>query len=86
MNYDRTVSGMTEEQPAIKDDLHESIAEAVQRVWGYDELRPMQLKAIRAGVEGRDALTVLPTGGGKSLCYQVPPLRIEMEASWNGTR
>ena len=48
--------------------------DAVQRVWGYDALRPMQEKAIAAGVDGRDALVVLPTGGGKSLCYQVPPL------------
>ena len=48
--------------------------EAVRRVWGYDALRPMQSKAIAAGIEGRDALVVLPTGGGKSLCYQTPPL------------
>lgn len=50
------------------------IIEAVSRVWGYDVLRPMQSAAIAAGVEARDCLTVLPTGGGKSLCYQVPPL------------
>ncbi|MEX0876467.1 MAG: ATP-dependent DNA helicase RecQ [Phycisphaerales bacterium] len=50
------------------------ITEAVERVWGFDTLRPMQLRAIRAAIEGRDCLTVLPTGGGKSLCYQVPPL------------
>jgi ATP-dependent DNA helicase RecQ len=50
------------------------IQDAVARVWGYDALRPMQAAAIAAGVEGRDCLTVLPTGGGKSLCYQVPPL------------
>ncbi len=50
------------------------ILDAVRRVWGFDTLRPMQSAAIAAGVEGRDCLTVLPTGGGKSLCYQVPPL------------
>ncbi len=50
------------------------IQDAVRRVWGFDELRPMQSAAIAAGVEGRDCLTVLPTGGGKSLCYQAPPL------------
>ncbi len=47
---------------------------AVRRVWGYDSLRPMQRSAIDAAIEHRDCLTVLPTGGGKSLCYQVPPL------------
>jgi len=46
----------------------------VERVWGYTALRPLQTEAIRLGIEGRDGLTVLPTGGGKSLCYQVPPL------------
>ncbi|MEC9372993.1 MAG: ATP-dependent DNA helicase RecQ, partial [Planctomycetota bacterium] len=50
------------------------VLEAVSRVWGYESLRPLQSRAIAAGIESRDALTVLPTGGGKSLCYQVPPL------------
>ncbi len=54
--------------------VDERVSDAVRRVWGYDELRPLQAASIAAGVEGRDALTVLPTGGGKSLCYQVPPL------------
>jgi ATP-dependent DNA helicase RecQ len=45
----------------------------VQRYWGYDTLRPLQEEAIGAGLARRDALVVLPTGGGKSLCYQVPP-------------
>jgi ATP-dependent DNA helicase RecQ len=46
----------------------------LQRFWGFDTLRPLQFDAIRAGVTQRDSLVVLPTGGGKSLCYQVPPL------------
>lgn len=50
------------------------VLDAVKRVWGFDALRPLQSRAIEAGVGGRDALVVLPTGGGKSLCYQVPPL------------
>ena len=50
------------------------IHDTVQRMWGFDTLRPMQERAIFAGIEGRDCLTVLPTGGGKSMCYQVPPL------------
>ncbi|MCA9304670.1 MAG: ATP-dependent DNA helicase RecQ [Phycisphaerales bacterium] len=51
-----------------------SMHSEVLRVWGYDTLRPMQQQAIECGIELRDCLTVLPTGGGKSLCYQVPPL------------
>lgn len=50
------------------------LLDLVRRYWGFDQLRPFQEEAIRAGIEGRDALVVLPTGGGKSLCYQVPPL------------
>ncbi len=44
----------------------------VRRYWGFSELRPLQEHAIRAGLEQRDSLVVMPTGGGKSLCYQVP--------------
>jgi len=49
------------------------ILATVRRYWGYDTLRPLQAEAILAGLEQRDSLVVLPTGGGKSLCYQVPP-------------
>jgi len=45
--------------------------------WGFEALRPLQAEAIEAGIAGRDSLVVLPTGGGKSLCYQVPPLVAE---------
>jgi ATP-dependent DNA helicase RecQ len=55
-------------------DSQTSVIDTVRRVWGYDTLRPMQEQAITAGIEGRDCLTVLPTGGGKSMCYQVPPM------------
>jgi ATP-dependent DNA helicase RecQ len=44
----------------------------VQRHWGFRGLRPLQEQAIRAVLDGRDSLVVLPTGGGKSLCYQAP--------------
>ena len=46
----------------------------VRRVWGYAELRPLQAEAMLAALAGRDALVVLATGGGKSLCYQAPAL------------
>ena len=47
--------------------------EVVRHYWGFESLRPMQEAAIRAGLDRRDSLVVMPTGGGKSLCYQVPP-------------
>jgi ATP-dependent DNA helicase RecQ len=46
--------------------------EALQRWWGYPDFRPAQADAINAALAKRDALVVLPTGGGKSLCYQIP--------------
>lgn len=52
----------------------DAIIDAVRRTWGYDRLRPLQAEAVRAALQQRDSLVVLPTGGGKSLCYQVPPL------------
>jgi ATP-dependent DNA helicase RecQ len=51
-----------------------TIAEVLAKWWGFDALRPLQADAIRAAIDGRDSLVVMPTGGGKSLCYQLPPL------------
>ena len=42
--------------------------------FGYPDFRPPQIRAVQAVLSGRDSLVVLPTGGGKSLCYQVPAL------------
>ena len=53
---------------------HKAIIQAVKKYWGYDQLRPLQIEAIQAGLEHQDSLVVLPTGAGKSLCYQVPSL------------
>jgi ATP-dependent DNA helicase RecQ len=50
------------------------LLDVVTKYWGYDSLRPLQREAMTAAVEGRDSLVVLPTGGGKSLCYQAPAL------------
>ena len=46
----------------------------LQRRFGYDDFRGVQPAAIRAVLEGRDVLILMPTGGGKSLCYQIPAL------------
>lgn len=50
------------------------VREVIRRCWGFETLRPLQGEAIAAALAGRDSLVVLPTGGGKSLCYQTPPL------------
>lgn len=59
---------------ALKRPEQMEVLRVVRQVWGFDTLRPMQAEAIAAGVQKRDSLVVMPTGGGKSLCYQVPPL------------
>src|SRR5712691_9495103 len=50
----------------------EQLQKLVQKHWGHPTFRPLQEEAMRAVLEGRDSLLVLPTGGGKSLCYQAP--------------
>ena len=48
--------------------------EVLKTYWGYDTFRPMQEEIVREALEGRDVLAILPTGGGKSVCFQVPAL------------
>lgn len=48
--------------------------EILKKYWGYDSFRPMQESIINAALDGKDVLAVLPTGGGKSVCFQVPGL------------
>ena len=50
------------------------ISDVLTRWWGFDRLRPLQAEAIAAARAGSDSLGVMPTRGGKSLCYQLPPL------------
>ncbi|MFP4365043.1 MAG: DNA helicase RecQ [Spirochaetia bacterium] len=51
-----------------------TIQQALERYFGYKDFRPFQKEIILSSLQSKDSLAVLPTGGGKSLCYQVPPL------------
>jgi len=50
------------------------LRDIIRNYWGYDEFRPLQAEAMQAVVDGRDSVVVLPTGGGKSLCFQAPAM------------
>lgn len=49
----------------------------LQKVFGYSDFRPSQLNIVMSVLEGKDCLALLPTGGGKSICFQVPALVME---------
>ena len=51
--------------------------ETLKEYWGYDSFRPKQEEIVSAALEGRDVLAILPTGGGKSVCFQVPGMMRE---------
>ena len=57
--------------------VSDKIYDTLKRYWGFTEFRPVQERIIRSVMEGRDTLALMPTGGGKSLTYQVPTLARE---------
>jgi ATP-dependent DNA helicase RecQ len=55
-------------------DADAALRDVLQRVWGFSDFRPLQREAMQAVLSSRDSVVVLPTGGGKSLCFQAPAL------------
>ncbi len=57
------------------DDAFADLRRIIAKHWGFTSLRPLQEQAMQAVLNGRDSLVVMPTGGGKSLCYQAPAVQ-----------
>ncbi|BBM69253.1 RecQ family ATP-dependent DNA helicase [Rhodothermus marinus] len=58
-------------------DRYETARALLRRYWRHDDFRPGQWEIIQAVLQGQDVLAVLPTGGGKSVCYQLPALLLD---------
>jgi ATP-dependent DNA helicase RecQ len=68
------VYGRRKQRREVIGPAQDALAAALARYWGYTTFRPLQREAMGAVLEGRDSVVVLPTGGGKSLCFQAPAL------------
>ena len=55
----------------------DTLQETVKKYWGYDNFLPLQREAMQCVMQGRDSVVILPTGGGKSLCFQAPAVAMD---------
>ena len=80
------MSQMVADPNALSDSSSQSrepqLLETLKQYWGYESFRPRQLDAINAVMDNRDSITIFPTGGGKSLCFQVPAVCRRALRSW----
>ena len=63
--------------PATTSDRRHELQETLRKYWGYDSFLPLQAEAMQGVMARRDSVVVLPTGGGKSLCFQAPAMCLD---------